>query len=149
MYSMWLFIELGYYFQSKKLAKRRKFYYGKKYRFEPELDLNWTWTEVWFKVQPDAWTRPLVKFSVQQKGQRTRLNWTLATLEVAGSCHVNICIIMVHGYYKVHFRFIWICMVWLYIYCESSQSGWCDLSVWGCRQLCQLRSSILFDFLWH
>ena len=38
---MWLFMELGCYYKFSK-QKGEKICYGKKYRFEPEPDLNWT-----------------------------------------------------------------------------------------------------------
>ena len=41
MYSAQLVIELGYYYKISK-QKEEKFYCEKKYRFELELDLNWT-----------------------------------------------------------------------------------------------------------
>ena len=42
------------YFYRFLRQKVGKIYGGKKYRFELELDQNWTRTEVQFKVQPDA-----------------------------------------------------------------------------------------------
>lgn len=109
IYSMWLFMELGCYYKISK-QKGEKNCYRKKYRFEPEPDLNRTWTEVQFKVRPDARTGPLVQFSVHQKWQRTGLNWTSATLITINRCRRQFSKIMYicHGsLYGLRVWFTW------------------------------------------